>query len=71
MQPAPVGVQNDFAGGLGGTSTGGSALLPWEGGMGLGGEGSNLLAEGHRDEREGDESGFVEHFLTMESKTGR
>ena len=62
MRPAPVGVEDDLTGGLGDTSAGGGTLLPGESGVGLRGEGTDLLAQGHCDAGEGDECGFVEHF---------
>ncbi len=62
VEPAPVGVEDDLAGGLGSTSAAGGALLPGPGQVGLGRKSTDLLTAHHGDERESDESGFVEHF---------
>ena len=62
MEPAPVGVEDDLAGGLGSTPATGGALLPGKGRVGLSRESADLLTAHHGDERESDESGFVEHF---------
>jgi hypothetical protein len=61
VEPAPVGVEDDLSGGLGCATTSGGARLPWESGVGLRGEGADLLTASHGDERESDESGLVEH----------
>ena len=62
MEPAPVGVEDDLSGGLGNTATSGGARLPGESGVRLRSEGADLLTAHHGEERESDESGFVEHF---------
>ena len=62
VEPAPVGVEDDLAGGLGSTPATGGALLPGQGRVGLSRKSADLLTAHHGDERESDESGFVEHF---------
>lgn len=62
VSPTPVGVEGDL-GLLGNATTGASASLGWEGGVGLWSDGTGLLGSGVGDEA-GEESDFAEswHF---------